>query len=175
MNKFLLLFVLLFTVSLWGVCQDSLMYSNGKEITTVEEWEKNRKEELKNLALENIYGFMPEAPQWDSKIIKEVFLKEQNVFYKEVSIQLYKDKLPTREIRLSLFIPEIHSDKPVPVILAINKCGNLTVSSISEIGVHHDRILHPKCKKEMKKRDGTIQSLRGLQNDYWSLYTRRWQ
>jgi hypothetical protein len=147
------------------------MYYKGKQITTIEEWENNRKEELKNLALENIYGFIPEPPQWDYKIIKEVFLKEQNVYYKEIVIQLYKDNLPTREIRLSIFIPETQSGKSVPVVLAINKCGNPTVSSISEVGIYHDRILHPKCKKEMKKRGGTLESLRGLQNDYWALDT----
>ncbi len=169
MEKHFYLFCFLFSVSLSGFCQDSLMYYRGKKITSLEDW-KSRRAELKNLALKNIYGFMPEPPRWDAKIVKEVLLKEQNILYKEVAIQLYKGQTPTRTIRLSLFIPANQS-KPVPVVLALNKCGNPTVSSIQEIGIYHDRILHPLCKKEMKKRGGTLESLRGLQNNYWTLDT----
>lgn len=169
-SKYCLLFSFLFFLFLSGFCQDSLMYFEGKKIPTATGWQNNRREELKKLVLENIYGMMPGAPEWDSKIIKEVLLKEKNILYKEVAIQLYKDHLPTRTIRLSIFIPANHTH-PVPVVVAINKCGNPTVSSIAEVGVYHDRILHPLCKKEMKKRGGTVESLRGLQNDYWAIDT----
>ncbi len=170
MNKRLDLFCLFFLVSFVAVCQDSLLYYKGEKITTVADWENKRRPELKNLALENIYGFMPQPPEWDAKIIKEVSLREQNILYKEVAIQLYKDNNPTRTIRLSLFIPA-NQTKPVPVVLALNKCGNCTVSSIAEAGVYHDRMLHPMCRKAMKEKGGTVESLRGMQNDYWTLDT----
>lgn len=83
---------------------------------------------------------------------------------------MYRGSIPTRTIRLSIFIPADKS-KPVPVVLAINKCGNPTVSSLAEVGAYHDRILHPLCEREMKKRGGTVESLWGIQNDYWTLDT----
>lgn len=113
---------------------------------------------------------MPEAPKWEATILKEVFVKEKNIIYKEVAIQLYNEKVPTQVIRLSLFIPA-DQEKPVPVVLTLNKCGNQSVSTIAEVSTFQDRILHPYCKKIMDKKDGTVESLRGIRKDYWTLDT----
>jgi len=151
--------------------QDSLLYHNGKKITSVNDWETKRKPELKNLALENIYGFMPPLPKWKAEVTREEVLQQPNIIYKEVAIQLFKDSMPSREIHLSLFIPAAHQSKPVPVILALNKCGNITVSGIAQVSLFDDRTLHAFCLKEKYKRDGTDESLRGLQKDFWALDT----
>ncbi len=170
MCKYCCPILIFISVSLVGVCQNSLLYYGGKKITSVADWENFRKEEIKNRALSSVYGFMPETPVWNSKITKEVFIAEKNIVYKEVSIQLLRNAQPTREIRLSLFIPA-NRNKPLPVVLALNKCGNHTVSSLKETSIFSDRIFHPYCKKAMKKNDGTIESIRGLRNEYWSLDT----
>lgn len=147
--------------------QDSLLYYNNGRITDAATWEK-RRGELEHQVLKQIYGFMPPAPKWRSQVVKEVVLKDGNILYKEVAIQLLKDDAPTRTIRLALFIPT-NQTKPVPVVVAINKCGNCTVTASEEVGIYPDRILHPKCKEAMKERGGTHESLRGLQTNYWAL------
>src|SRR6188768_2674131 len=106
-------FIFLLLIPFVAVSQDSLLYYHGSKITALETWEK-RRGELEHQVLRDIYGFMPPAPKWKSQIIKEVLLKEKNILYKEVAIQLYKDESPTRTIRLSLFIPA-NQLKPVPV------------------------------------------------------------
>lgn len=141
------------------------MYLNGKKIKTLDEWGR-RRAEIKQLVQENIYGFMPPAPDWDAKVVKEVLLNGTDVLYKEVDIQLYKNSAPTRTIKLALFVPA-RGEKPAPVILALNKCGNPTVIPSEEIGAKDDRILHQWCEKHIEKAGG----VRGLKEDFWALDT----
>lgn len=44
------------------------MYYESKKITSVADWENKRREELKNLALENVYGFPPPSPEGIQKL-----------------------------------------------------------------------------------------------------------
>ncbi len=166
-NDFLTFSFLILT-SLTGLCQDSLLFHHGKAITSVSDWENLRKPEIKNLVLENVYGFLPEPAEWDSKVVKEVMLNDRSTHYKEVEIQLFKEHLPTRSIRLSIFLPANQS-KPAPVVLALNKCGNIEVVPTEDVGARDDRTLHPKCLKTIEHKDGTIESLRGSQKNFWAI------
>lgn len=169
MRALLLIFVSFFTILKFGHGQDSLLFFHGKKINAVEDWEK-KKPEVKQLILKNIYGYMPPAPEWHAEVMKEIYLEDKNMFYKEVAIHLYKDKTPTQTIFLSLFIPG-KGEKPNPVVLALNKCGNPTVLPIDEITVNKYRILHPWCTKQMMKRGGGEQGLRGMKTDFWAVDT----
>lgn len=145
------------------------MYLDGKKISTVADWEE-RRDQLKDLVLENIYGYMPPPPKWDAEVIKEVVIKEKNILYKEIALQLYKDDKPTRTIRLSLFIPD-GGEAPKPVVLALNKCGNPTVMEAEEVGIYKDRILHPWCEKYINKKGGVEEAIKGMKQGFWALDT----
>lgn len=144
------------------------MFYNGNPVTTIAAWEQ-RRAQLKDLMHTNVYGYMPAPPRWEAKIIKEVLLPEHNALYKEVTIQLYRGSTPTVQIRLSVFVPD--TKQPVPVVIAINKCGNPEVISDTSITRYSDRVLHSYCEKEVKKHGGDEESMRGMKTDFWALDT----
>ena len=149
--------------------QDSLLFCNGNSVRTLADWELKR-ERIKNQVQEHIYGFMPEAPNWESSVTKEVRLEERNVLYREVSIHLFKEEKPTRTIHLSLFIP-LNVSGQVPVFLSLNKCGNFTVSNLSGASVFSENLLHPKCEEWLEKQGGELENLRGFKKDFWTIDT----
>ena len=167
--KLLLFFLALFSPFFCYTQTDSLLYLNGQKITSIEAWGQ-RKPQLKQLILENIYGYMPEKPKANYTILKSIYAKEKGIHYKEIAIQLFKDTLPTRVIRLAVFLP---SDKQsqIPIVLAINKCGNLTITDIEEVTAYTDRELHPACYKLCEKNTAVPEGLRGTRKTYWSIDT----
>lgn len=148
---------------------DSLLFLNNRPIATLHDWQLKR-EAIKEQVQQHIYGFMPEAPKWESSVTKEVRIEARNVVYKEVAIQLYKDDVPTRIIHLSLFIP-LNATGRVPVFLSLNKCGNFTVSDLSDVSAFSGDLLHPQCEKWMQKEGGQLEDLRGYKTDFWTIDT----
>lgn len=161
------IFLLIMSFPCFGIAQDSLLYFNGEKIISVAEWEKKRPL-IKKQFLHLVYGEMPAVPTMKFSIIRQVEIPLKNIIYKEVAIDLFKEDVFTRQIRLALFLPK--SELKVPVVLALNKCGNQTVSNIKQVTAYNDRLLHNYCAKQINKQDGdTPESIRGLKKDFWAL------
>lgn len=169
MRRSVLIFSLLVYFCIPCKAQDSLLLLNGKQINSLADWNLKR-EQIKQQIQEHVYGFAPVAPKWESTVTKEVRIEERNVLYKEVSIQLFRDEKLTRTIHLSMFIP-LNASGQVPVFLSLNKCGNFTVTDLSESSVFSENILHPQCEKWMRKEGGQLEDLRGYKENFWTIDT----
>ncbi len=108
---------------------------------------------------------MPPVPRMEIEVKKEVLIEEAKLLYKEVFIYLFDDRR-VGLIKLALFIPA-DREGPVPVVLALNKCGNITVSSLEDVKEYRYKILHPWCEKQVDKHG----KLRGIKEDFWALDT----
>lgn len=151
------------------MAQEPLLSLHGQPITTLDDWQE-RREQIKGLVLQHIYGFMPEAPKWTASLTNETQFPERNVHCKEIAIDLFKDGALTRTIHLSLFIP-LNASGPVPVFLSLNKCGNFTVTDLADVSVFSENILHPHCEKWMEKEGGQLEDLRGYKKNFWTIDT----
>lgn len=147
------------SVLLFSQKNDSLLFLDGKKIETVEQWE-SKKPIIKSQFLSLVYGEMPPPPLQKHTINKSIYIDSINVLYQEILIDLYKQDQFVTQIRLSVFLPD--TTKPNPIILALNKCGNLTVIENNFITAYDDRLLHNYCEKKSS-------ALRGLKHDFWQL------
>ncbi|PQO35149.1 acetylxylan esterase [Blastopirellula marina] len=104
---------------------DPLIAKDGTKITTAEAWEKVRRPELLELFETEVYGKAPAPLPISSRL-----LEEREVFGGKGTlrrVQLFltgKEDGPQAE--LLLYLPK--SDKPVPVVAALNFKGNHTLS-----------------------------------------------
>jgi len=104
---------------------DPLVMRSGKPVTTKDEW-ASRRAELKKLFQHYMYGYMPEAPE---KIRFTVEREDKNFFdgkatKREVTIEYGPEGAPP--INLLLVVPN-DRDRPAPVVVGLNFCGNHTL------------------------------------------------
>lgn len=101
---------------------DALVMFDGTKVTSKADWFFKRRPELVNLFEHYMYGAAPPAPDNVEFMIERV---DKNYFggqatKKEVKITFGPEGTPP--IHLLLVTP--NSDKPVPVVLGLNFCGN---------------------------------------------------
>ena len=135
--------------------KNPLVLESGQEVVSKEIWEI-RKQELRNLVQEYVYGFAPEntpAPM----VVGALRHSRADYNYKEVILRLppWSSDL---SLRLAVFSP-IGITRP-PVVLSLNKCGNHTVIDDPSITQDTPDFVHGKCKKKMA---------RGGESDQWSV------
>lgn len=104
---------------------DALVMLDGTKVTSKDDWFAKRRPELKRLFEHYMYGAAPPAPE---KIEFHVERSDKNYFggkatKKEVTIQFGPEGTPP--IHLLLITP--NSEKPSPVVLGLNFCGNHTL------------------------------------------------
>ncbi len=140
---------------------DALTMLDGTPVKTSEQWVKDRRPELKELFQHYMYGYMPPPPGINARITQT----DDSVFdgkatLKEVEISFKNLTAPNApKIHLALFIPN-HRQAPAPVFLALNKCGNFTVTEHHTVTIDPDTWCHEACeKKEYLKR--------GSKRDFW--------
>lgn len=101
------------------ILPEVLKMSNGKTVSKISEWEKNRRPEIVTLFENNIYGQMPKS--YDNityKIDNEVAnAMDEKAHLKEVTITVEKSNKAV-SIHLTLFTPK--NKKSSPVFLLIN-------------------------------------------------------
>ena len=107
---------------------DPLVLSDGKPVTSAQEWAK-RRAELLELFETNVYGHSPAPPK---KIRFKVFDLDKHALggkaiRKQVTIYFPTPKGPAHE-DLLLYVPA-DATKPVPVFLMLNFGGNQSVNS----------------------------------------------
>lgn len=142
---------------------DPFTMMDGTRITTKEDWYAKRRPELKALFQHYVYGYMPPAPEIEvvpRKADTSVFSGKATL--KEVEIRFKNLKYPNApKITLALFTPN-HAKGPVPVFLALNKCGNQTVVDDPSVTLDPDAWCHASCNKNNA-------TARGFKTDFWTI------
>ncbi len=93
-------------------------------IETAEQWRDVRRPELLELFQHYVYGFLPEAVPVEATVTDEALLFDASVSYTEVSLAYGPSEVTP--ISLAIFRPVGVTD--APVLLALNKCGNQSLS-----------------------------------------------
>ncbi|MBX3178946.1 MAG: acetylxylan esterase [Candidatus Hydrogenedentes bacterium] len=139
---------------------DPFIMLDGSKVETPEDWVQKRRPELKALFQHYVYGYAPPAP----KLLFEETAPETTILdgkgrLKQVTIAFEGLPPGAPRINLALFLPA-SAQGPVPVFLAINKCGNYEV--LPDPAIHHnpDAWCHEKCPE-------TVEEGRGSKQDFW--------
>jgi hypothetical protein len=98
------------------------MFADGSAVETAEAWRNRRRPELKRLFAHYVYGYQPVAVPTGVREIKREPSFGGLVRYVELEVT-YGDAPPAT---LSLFVPPDVASPPV--LLALNKCGNHSLS-----------------------------------------------
>lgn len=142
---------------------DVFTMMDGTKITTAQEWTEKRRPELIALFEHYVYGVAPGAPEIEvSETVPPQSILEGKGVLKQVSIRF--KNLPGENaprIRLALFLPAAASG-PVPVFLALNKCGNYEVLPDPAIQYDPSAWCHDNCPQ-------TEAEGRGSAEDFWNV------
>ncbi len=140
---------------------DPFMLLDGTPVDSMREWNELRKPELKKLFQHYIYGYLPPAPEMNFELIhQDSTLFDSQATYKEIRIDLILTETVTHHLNLALFIPN-YRKQPAPVFVALNKCGNHTLTEFAGISISERKWLHARCNKN--------QSERGSKRASWAL------
>lgn len=140
---------------------DLLTLTNGERAAAPEQWRVQRRPEVLRLVQTYIYGYAPPAPRVEAIVEEE----SAGLFGGKANLQqitLSFPELPPHapKIHLALFSPVEESQ--APVILAINKCGNYTVSDFPGIRFYPETTRHNECPPAES---------RGFEKDFWAIET----
>lgn len=142
---------------------DPFTMMDGTKVTSPEEWNEKRRPELKALFQYYVYGFSPPPPGITvSETAPESTILNGKGRLRQITIAF--NNLPAPDaprIHLALFMPS-DTNGPVPVFLALNKCGNYTVLGDPAIVHNPDMWCHDSCPK-------TIEEGRGMKEDFWCI------
>lgn len=137
---------------------DPFVMLDGTRIETPEQWHDLRRPELKLLFQHYVYGYLPPPTPIQATIVQsdsDVFGGKATLKQIEISFPALPDNAP--RIHLALFVPS--TGKPAPCFLALNKCGNYTVTDYPGVLVFDDAWRHSACPP--------TEELRGWKTDYW--------
>uniref|UniRef100_A0A7C4QPE7 Acetylxylan esterase n=1 Tax=Schlesneria paludicola TaxID=360056 RepID=A0A7C4QPE7_9PLAN len=137
---------------------DPLRMLDGRPVTSAQQWREERRPELVRLIQHYMYGYAPSPPGIMAQVTKtdETLLDgEGRLKEVEIRIQGLGDDAP--RIHLALFLPRKTSGRPVPVFLALNKCGNAAVVRHPGVTVNPRAWKHSGCPEE----------IRGTEADFW--------
>lgn len=140
---------------------DAFTMMDGTKITTAQEWNEKRRPELVALFQHYVYGVAPDAPEIEvsDTVAPQPILNGKGLL-KQMTIRfknLPGDDAP--RIRLALFLPA-SAAAPVPVFLALNKCGNAEVLRDPALQYNPDAWCHDNCPQTDEER-------RGANEDFW--------
>lgn len=113
---------------------DPMVMFNGEKVASKDDWFNKRRPELKRLFQHYMYGFMPPAPE---KIDFRVQRVDEKYFggkatKKEVTIRYGPAGAPP--IQLLMVVPN-EGNRPAPVVLGLNFCGNHTLLDDPDIAL----------------------------------------
>lgn len=131
-------------------------FETGKKV----DWDQ-RREELKRLFQHYVYGYLPPKPAYEStEVTQRAPVMDGRAQLIEISHTIGPDKDHTTTLHIALFVPTA-AEGPVPVFLAVNKCGNVEVIPDEAITRWPVENPHSGCKNVE----------RGNKEDYWALET----
>lgn len=142
---------------------DPFIMMDGARVETPEEWMEKRRPELKALFQHYVYGVAPPAPAITvSETAPEAAILDGKGRLNQITIGFENPAGPDApRINLALFLPA-DADGPVPVFLALNKCGNYTVLDDPAIVHDPDTWCHGKCPE-------SVAEGRGSKQDFWNI------
>jgi hypothetical protein len=115
------------------ILPDPLKLSNGKRITTAEQWTQQQRPVMLKLFAENVYGRMPGKPMHMHSIVTSVDSSASGgkAIRKQVTI-FFTQEPSSPSMELLLYLPR-SAKEPVPVFTGLNFDGNQTVSNDTAI------------------------------------------
>lgn len=137
---------------------NALTMLDGSPVRTADDWYQKRRPELLRLFQHYVYGYAPPAPRIEARVTKQATLADGNVLLKEVEIRFADLPDDAPRIRLALFLPK---ERPAPVFLAINKCGNHNVVEDEAVTYRPDADYHNACGPK------ATEEARGSEQDFW--------
>ncbi len=135
---------------------DPFTMMDGTKVTTREQWYQKRRPELKKLFQHYMYGYFPESPGINSKVISTDTLWEGKATLTQVDIRingLKGEKVPV--IHLAIFLPN-NQRKRVPIFIGLNSCGNHTVIDSALIKIHPPVWFADICHKNPEQGRGVM-------------------
>ncbi|GAB3895936.1 glucuronyl esterase domain-containing protein [Spirosoma agri] len=147
---------------------DPLLTSKGKRVTNVADWER-RRAELIQLFAENVYG---KTPQQNVKLRFQTVQTTDNALNglairKQVSI-FFVDYPQLPPIDVLVYIPKA-ANKPVPVFLGLNFCGNHCVTTEADIPLSTRWM--GDGPGDVSQNNKATQKARGMQARRWPIET----
>lgn len=144
---------------------DPLLMLNGQPVTTKAQWLNERRPELKALFQHYMYGYFPPTPDNTRFNIQR---KDPNFFagkatLKEVSIEFGPNH--AGRVNLLVIVPN-KRQKPAPVFLGMNFCGNHTV--VADPNLALPAVWMPRSCRGCTNNQATAAG-RGTQVDTWAV------
>jgi hypothetical protein len=144
---------------------DPLRMFDGRPVTTREQWERERRPELKRLFQHYMYGSMPSPPE---KVLAAVEREDRQALggkatLREVTLRIGPEG--TRPIHLLLLLPNARTGR-VPAFIGLNFCGNHAVVNDPHVRVP-DGWMYPGYPGVVENR--ATEAGRGSQVDVWNV------
>jgi cephalosporin-C deacetylase-like acetyl esterase len=144
---------------------DPLVMFSGQKVTTKEQWEKDRRPELKKMFEHYMYGTAPTAPKVNAKVERiDPKALGGKATLKEITLTFAGVDGP--KIHLLLVVPNKRQG-PAPVFVGMSFCGNHAVLDDPKIHLNTNWI-YPNQKGVTKEGKATDKS-RGTQVDVWNI------
>jgi hypothetical protein len=144
---------------------DPLVMFDGRRVTTREQWEKERRPELKTLFQHYMYGCMPPPPK---KIQAAVAYEDRRFFGGKATLRAMTLRFGPPEappLHLLVVVPN-HRTKPAPVFLGIAFCGTYAVVDDPHLAVP-DVWMYPSEAGVVNNR--ATEAGRGSRVDVWNI------
>jgi len=144
---------------------DPLVMLNGQRVTTKEQWVNERRPELKALFQHYMYGYFPPAP---ANTRFNLLYGKANFFDGKATLREYAIEFGPNHagrVNLLVIIPN-KRQKPAPVFLGMNFCGNHTV--VADPGIALPKAWMPKSCRGCTNNQATDAG-RGTQVETWAI------
>lgn len=144
---------------------DPLVMFSGQKVASKEQWEKERRPELKGLFQHYMYGYLPPKPsevKYEVRLLDEKFL-EGKATLSEATISFVK---PALKHKLHVLLVEPKKDKPSPVFIGMNFCGNHALVDHPQVHIPESWIYKSCAGVE---NDRATDKGRGGQKDAWNV------
>ncbi|WP_026462043.1 hypothetical protein [Adhaeribacter aquaticus] len=144
---------------------DPLKLANGDKVTTVSEWETQRRPEILNLFKQEVYGQLPGKPTELHFQVTEIDKTALNglATRKQVTVYFTKDTTgPSMEVLL--YLPN-NPKGPVPAFAGLNFYGNHCISTDPSIKLSERWMINNESKGVINNR--ATEAARGMQASRW--------
>ncbi|MGI8978632.1 MAG: acetylxylan esterase [Pirellulaceae bacterium] len=144
---------------------DPLVMLSGQKVRSKEQWENERRPELKALFQHYMYGYLPPKPEevkYEVRVLDEKFL-EGKATLSEATITFVK---PALKHKLRVLLVEPKSKTPAPVFIGMNFCGNHAVVDHPQVHVPESWVYKFCAGVE---NDHATEKGRGGQKDAWNV------
>lgn len=144
---------------------DPLVMLSGEKVKNKEQWETERRPELKGLFQHYMYGFLPPKPQevkYEVRLLDDKFL-EGKATLSEATISFVQ---PALKHKLHVLLVEPKQDKPAPVFIGMNFCGNHAIVDHPQVHIPESWIYKSCAGVE---NDMATEKGRGGQKEVWNV------